>query len=391
VEIESFVLPPADKFPHITPAATEGAASESAKLKTVEKRQMGVNAVGLKPPKKPRTRKDGTKVRGKYSVKIKKEKVESSEQTTRVENECEKSRRVEEVMNTIENRSDVVSSQSADEAQMMLPEEDNKEYKAQYKKVRDRLWKRRIREGATKPFISKEEVDREMVLMPRESKTPKPGTLDAEVGSANSPANAAFPPSEETFSPRAALAKYESVFPSRSSTFVKSELQPSFPISNSSLPPLPLMLPMNAFKTELLSPVAQLASNISKSTASTPLMMPGPTFLPRNLPTNSASELMFSPMPNNLNHHLDQNLGSQDRLFQHVDFPQLTDPNFVYLDPPATISQSNVDQNGSSNMGDVMNNLSSNMDDVSNIADLWSCLPSTEEGYSFEFNYDNMA
>jgi len=96
-------------------------------------------------------------------------------------------------------------------------------------------------------------------------------------------------------------------------------------------------------------------------------------------------------MPNNLNHHLDQNLGSQDRLFQHVDFPQLTDPNFVYLDPPATISQSNVDQNGSSNMGDVMNNLSSNMDDVSNIADLWSCLPSTEEGYSFEFNYDNMA
>ena len=135
VEIESFVLPPADQFPQITPAATEGTLLETSKLPTGKKRQMGESAVGLKLPKKPRMRKEGTKVRGKYNVKIKKEKVESSEQTTKVENECEKSRRVEEVMNTIENRSDVVSSQSADEAQMMLPEEENKEYKAQYKKV----------------------------------------------------------------------------------------------------------------------------------------------------------------------------------------------------------------------------------------------------------------
>ena len=27
------------------------------------------------------------------------------------------------------------------------------------------------------------------------------------------------------------------------------------------------------------------------------------------------------------------------------------------------------------------------MEDVSNIADLWSCLPYTEEGFSFEFQY----
>ena len=47
--------------------------------------------------------------------------------------------------------------------------------------VRDRLWKRQIREGVTKPFISEEEVEREMVLLPRESKTPKSGTLNAEV------------------------------------------------------------------------------------------------------------------------------------------------------------------------------------------------------------------
>ena len=138
--------------------------------------------------------------------------------------------------------------------------------------------------------------------------------------------NTAFPPSEGTLSSRAVLAEYESVFPPRSSTSVKSSSglispSPTYP----SLPPLPLMLPMSAFKTELLSPFAQLASNISKSAVSTPFesMMPGPTFLPRTLQTNSA-ELMSSPMSNKLNHHLDQNLGSQDRLFQHMDFPQLT-------------------------------------------------------------------
>ena len=160
-----------------------------------------------------------------------------------------------------------------------------------------------------------------MALLPRESKTSKQGTLDTEVGSPNT----AFPPSEGTLSSRAVLAEYESVFPPRSSTSVKSSSglispSPTYP----SLPPLPLMLPMTAFKTELLSPVAQLASNISKSAASTPLesMMPGPTFLPRTLPTNS-SELMYPPMPNNLNPRLDQNLGSQDQSFQHMDFPQL--------------------------------------------------------------------
>lgn len=380
VEIESFVLPPADQFPQITPAATEGTMVESAKLQTGKKRQMGENE---KLQKKPRMRKDGTKVRGKYNLKIKKEKVESAEQTT--ENEYEKSRRLEEVVKTIENRSERVSSLSTDETRMMLPEEESKEYKAQYKKVRDRLWKRRIREGVTKPFISKEEVEREMMLLPREYKTLKSGTFNAEVESPNSLVNTdagAFPPSE--LSPRAVFAKYDSVFPRRSSTSVKSEFRPNFPISKPSIPPLPLMLPMNAFKTELLSPVAQLASNISKSAASTPFesMMPGPIFLPRTLPTNS-SELMYPPMPNNLNSHLDQNLSSRD-------FPQLTDPSFVYSDPPPTSSQSNAAEDGGSNMGDVVNSFSSNMDDVSNIADLWSCLPSTEEGFSFEFQFDNM-
>ena len=197
--------------------------------------------------------------------------------------------------------------------------------------VRDRLWKRRIREGVTKPFISKEEVERDMVLLPREPKSPKSGTLNTEVKSPNSlvkPDAGAFPPPEGTLSPRAILAKYESVFPQRTGASVKSEFQPNLPGSKSKppTPPLPLMLPMNAFKTELLSPVAQLASKVSKSVAPTPFesMMPGPAFLTRTLPTKS--EFLYPPTPHNLNPHLDQHLGSQDRLFQNqrLDFPQLT-------------------------------------------------------------------
>ena len=136
VEIESFVLPPADQLPQLTPAATEGTMLETSKLQTGKKRQMGENAVGLKLQKKPRIRKEGTKVRGKYNVKIKKEKVEHAEQTTEMENENEESRRLQEVVKTGENRSDGVSSQNTDETRMMLPEEESKEYKALYKKVK---------------------------------------------------------------------------------------------------------------------------------------------------------------------------------------------------------------------------------------------------------------
>ena len=138
VEIESFVLAPADQFPQITPASMEGTMLENAKLQTGTKRQMGEN-LASKPQKKPRIRKDGTKVRGKSSLKIKKEKTESGEDATELENEyeekSEKSRRLEEVVKTIENRSDGVSPQIADEVRMVLPEEGSKEYKAQYKKV----------------------------------------------------------------------------------------------------------------------------------------------------------------------------------------------------------------------------------------------------------------
>ena len=346
VEIESFVLAPADQFPEMTPAAVEETMSEEVKLPMGKKRQIRENA-GAKPPKKLRMRKDGTKVRGKSSLKIKKEKVESTEHATELENEYEEtneeSRKPEEVVKTIESQSDQASSQNAEDSGTVLPQEGSKEYKALYKKVlikvywnwlfhfifvqvRDRLWKRRIREGVIKPFISKEEVEREMMLFPREAKSPKSGTVNAEVNSPDTDAGA-FPPPEGTLSPRAILSKYESVFPQRTSTSVKSEFQPNFPVSKPSIPPLPLVLPMPAFKTELLSPVAQLASRVSKSAAPTPFepMMPGPAFLTRTLQTNSLKpEFLYPPTPNNLN--LDQHLSSQDRLFQNqrIDFPQLT-------------------------------------------------------------------
>ena len=43
--------------------------------------------------------------------------------------------------------------------------------------MRDRLWKRRIREGLAKPYITKEEVEKEM----RNPKSPKSDASDYEV------------------------------------------------------------------------------------------------------------------------------------------------------------------------------------------------------------------
>merc|ERR1719234_447737 len=77
VEIESFVLAPApDQFP--LAAVAEGPVLEDVKVQMGKKRQIGENAGTAKPSKKPRLRKDRAEVRGKSSLKIKKEKVESS-------------------------------------------------------------------------------------------------------------------------------------------------------------------------------------------------------------------------------------------------------------------------------------------------------------------------
>ena len=118
VEIESFVLAPADQFPEMTPAAVEETMSEEVKLPMGKKRQIRENA-GAKPSKKLRMRKDGTKVRGKSSLKIKKEKVDSTEHATELENEYEEtneeSRKPEEVVKTIESQSEQASSQNAED------------------------------------------------------------------------------------------------------------------------------------------------------------------------------------------------------------------------------------------------------------------------------------
>jgi len=239
---------------------------------------------------------------------------------------------------------------------------------------------RRIREGVDKPFITKKEVEREMVLLHRESRSPKTGILNAEkirsIPLINDDAGA-FSPSEEIFSPS---AKYE------------SELRPDSP--KPTFPAFPF-LPMNAFKTELMSPVAQLASKVSMSVAPTPFdsTIPGSAFSTRTLPTNT---FVYPPPADILNTRFDQHIGSQDRLFQNqrMDFHQLMDPNLVNLDPPPARCQSNAAQNGS-NVGHVVDNLSSsnigsNMENVSNINDLWNCLPYAEEGFSFELQYDNV-
>merc|ERR1712130_151926 len=95
VEIESFVLPPRDQFLQISRGAQ---MEENAKLQTGKKRQMGENAATRNLPKKPRIRRDGTKVKGTPTLKIKKEKVENAEYAAEMENQFEetneKSRRL---------------------------------------------------------------------------------------------------------------------------------------------------------------------------------------------------------------------------------------------------------------------------------------------------------
>ena len=72
--------------------------------------------------------------------------------------------------------------------------------------MRDRLWKRRIREGHAKPYITKEEVEKEM----RNPKSPKSDASDSEARtlfSINSDAET-FTASE---APVAIPSKYKSI------------------------------------------------------------------------------------------------------------------------------------------------------------------------------------
>ena len=182
--------------------------------------------------------------------------------------------------------------------------------------MRDRLWKRRIREGHAKPYITKEEVEKEM----RNPKSPKSDASDSE---ARAPQSSNFDAEtssaiEGTISPAAVPAKYKSVFPTRLGASLNPEhQQPTSP--QPSLPPLPLMLPMSNFKSELLSPLTQLTSKLSKSSTTTPLesLMPST----RSLPFASlAPGLPFSHP--DIGHQPDpQDL--PNRINQWIEFPQL--------------------------------------------------------------------
>ena len=84
--------------------------------------------------------------------------------------------------------------------------------------MRDRLWKRRVREGRANPFIPKEEVENDM----RSPKNPKSDASDSEARtlfSINSDAET-FTASE---APVAIPSKYKSVFPTKMNTFPHSK------------------------------------------------------------------------------------------------------------------------------------------------------------------------
>ena len=182
--------------------------------------------------------------------------------------------------------------------------------------MRDRLWKRRIREGHAKPYITKEEVEKEM----RNPKSPKSDASDSE---ARAPQSSNFDAEtssaiEGTISPAAVPAKYKSVFPTRlGASLIPGHQQPTSP--QPSLPPLPLMLPLENFKSELLSPLTQLTSKLSKSATTTPLesLMPSTRSLPF---ATLAPALPFSHP--DIGHQPDpQDL--PNRINQWIEFPQL--------------------------------------------------------------------
>ena len=123
--------------------------------------------------------------------------------------------------------------------------------------MRDRLWKRRVREGLAKPYIPKEEVEKEM----RSPKNSKSDASDSEATTpyaSNSEAET-FSVAEGTISPATFPSKYKSVFPTKVNPFPDLEYQQQ-KSPQPSLPPLPRMLPMNNFKSGLQ--VVQV-SNIS--------------------------------------------------------------------------------------------------------------------------------
>ena len=149
----------------------------------------------------------------------------------------------------------------------------------------------------------------------RNPKSPKSDASDSE---ARAPQSSNFDAIEGTISPATIPAKYKSVFPTRLGASLNPEhQQPTSP--QPSLPPLPLMLPLENFKSELLSPLTQLTSKLSKSATTTPLesLMPST----RSLPFASlAPGLPFSHP--DIGHQSDPE-DLPNRINQWIEFPQL--------------------------------------------------------------------
>ena len=171
--------------------------------------------------------------------------------------------------------------------------------------MRDRLWKRRIREGLAKPYIPKEEVEKEM----RNPKSPKSDASDSEAripqsSNFDAETSSAF---EGAVSPAAIPAKYKSVFPTRLGASLNPEhQQPTSP--QPSLPPLPRMLPMNNFKSEFLSPMTELGSKLSKAATSPLELMPSTQSIASLAPglPFSHPDIGHLPDPQNLPNRINQ-------------------------------------------------------------------------------------
>ena len=151
-------------------------------------------------------------------------------------------------------------------------------------------------------------------------RSPKNSKSDASDSEATTPyaSNSeaeTFSVTEGTISPATFPSKYKSVFPTKVNTFPDLEYQQQ-KSPQPSLPPLPRMLPMNNFKSELLSPMTELASKLSMA-ATAPLeeLMPSTQSIASLAPglPFSHPDIGHQPDPQDL----------PNRINQWIEFPQL--------------------------------------------------------------------
>ena len=131
VAVQSLILPPPGQVPRVIPTRTP----DDPALRDERKRQMEVRT-GEKPSKRRYTRRKDV-----IKAKIKRERIDSAEHEIEKENiipesyeENGRSETNSDVVKSIENRSDGHFG-AGKKAEVVLPREGTKEYRAEYKKV----------------------------------------------------------------------------------------------------------------------------------------------------------------------------------------------------------------------------------------------------------------